>query len=88
MCGEAKNYNRWGSRPARARHLIYRQPISPNVVAEGPGAALASFFEVEILLPVSSSEARPHSATPAGEAASSAARGNNTEGAAPPPADA
>jgi hypothetical protein len=33
-----------------------------NAVAEGPGAALASFFEVEILPPVSPSEARPHSA--------------------------
>jgi hypothetical protein len=59
-----------------------------NVVAEGPGVALASFFEVEILPPVSPSEAGPHSATPAGEAASSAAGGNNAEGAAPPPADA
>jgi hypothetical protein len=47
-----------------------------NAVAEGPGAALASFFEVEILPPVSPSEA-----------ASSAAGGNNTEGAAPPLAD-
>jgi hypothetical protein len=36
-----------------------------NVVAEGPGVALASFFEVEILPPVSPSEAGPHSATPA-----------------------
>jgi hypothetical protein len=59
-----------------------------NAVAEGLGAALASFFEVEILPPVSPSEAGPHSATPASEAASSAAGGNNTEGAAPPPADA
>ena len=59
-----------------------------DAAAEGPGAALASFFEVEILPPVSPSEAGPHSATPAGEAASSAAGGNNTEGAAPPPADA
>jgi hypothetical protein len=59
-----------------------------NAVAEGPGATLASFFEVEILPPVSPSEAGPHSATLAGEAASSAAGGNNTEGAAPPPADA
>jgi hypothetical protein len=55
-----------------------------NVVAEGPGAALASFFEVEILPPVSSSEAGPPSAAPASEAPSSAASGNNTEGAAPP----
>jgi hypothetical protein len=59
-----------------------------NAVAEGPDAALASFFEVEILPPVSPSEAGPHSATPVGEAASSAAGGNNTEGAAPSPADA
>jgi hypothetical protein len=58
-----------------------------NAVAEGQGAALASFFEVEILPPVSPSEARPHFATPASEVASSAAGGNNTEGAAPPPAD-
>jgi hypothetical protein len=59
-----------------------------NAVAEGPGVALASFFEVEILPPVSPSEARPHSATPVGEAASSAAGGNNAEGAAPSPVDA
>jgi hypothetical protein len=59
-----------------------------NAVAEGPGAALASFFEVEILPSVSSSEAGPHSATPASEAASTAAGGNNAEGAASPPADA
>jgi hypothetical protein len=32
-----------------------------NAVAEGPGAALASFFEVEILPPMSPSEAGPHS---------------------------
>jgi hypothetical protein len=48
-----------------------------DAAAEGPGAALASFFEVEILLPMSPSEARPHSAM----------GGNDTEGAAPPPAD-
>jgi hypothetical protein len=48
-----------------------------DAAAEGPGAALASFFEVEILPPVSSSEAGPHSA----------AGGNDAEGAAPPPAD-
>jgi hypothetical protein len=53
-----------------------------NAVAEGPGATLASFFEVEILPPVSPSKAGPHSATPASEAASFDA------GAAPPPADA
>jgi hypothetical protein len=56
-----------------------------NVVAEGPSAALASFFEVEILLPVSPSEAGPYSDTPASE---SAAGGNNAKGAAPHPADA
>jgi hypothetical protein len=33
-----------------------------NAVAKGPGAVLASFFEVEILPPVSPSEAGPHSA--------------------------
>ena len=48
-----------------------------DAAAEGPGATLASFFEVEILPPMSSSEAGPHSAT--GE--------NDAEGAAPPPAD-
>ena len=48
-----------------------------DAAAEGPGAALASFFEVEILPPMSPSEARPHSAM----------GGNDTEGAAPPPAD-
>jgi hypothetical protein len=59
-----------------------------NAVAEGPGVALASFFEVEILPPMSPSEAGPHSTTPASDAASSAAGGNNAEGAAPPSADA
>jgi hypothetical protein len=44
---------------------------------EGPGAVLASFFEVEILPPVSPPEAGPDSA----------AGRNDTEGAAPPPAD-
>jgi hypothetical protein len=48
-----------------------------DAAAEGPGAALASFFEVDVLLPVSPSEAGPHSA----------AGGNDTDGAAPPPAD-
>jgi hypothetical protein len=48
-----------------------------DVATEGLGAALASFFEVEILPPVSPFEARPHSA----------AGGNDTEGAEPPPAD-
>jgi hypothetical protein len=44
---------------------------------EGPSAALASSFEVEILPPVSPSEAGPDSAE----------GGNDTEGAAPPLAD-
>jgi hypothetical protein len=48
-----------------------------DAAAEGPSAALASSFEVEILPPVSPSEARPDSA----------AGGNNADGAAPPPAD-
>jgi hypothetical protein len=48
-----------------------------DAAAEGPGAALASFFEVEVLPPVSPSEAGPDSA----------AGRNNAEGAAPPPAD-
>jgi hypothetical protein len=48
-----------------------------DAAAEGPGAALASFFEVEILLPVSPSKAGPDSA----------AGRNDAEGAAPPPAD-
>jgi hypothetical protein len=48
-----------------------------DAVAEDPGATLASFFEVEILLPVSPSEAGPDSA----------ADGNDAEGAAPSPAD-
>jgi hypothetical protein len=48
-----------------------------DVAAKGPGEALASFFEVEILLPVSPSEAGPDSA----------AGRNDAEGAAPPPAD-
>jgi hypothetical protein len=59
-----------------------------DAVVEGLSAVLASFFEVEILPPMSPSEARPHSATPASEAVSTAAGGNNTEGAASPPADA
>jgi hypothetical protein len=48
-----------------------------DVAVEGPSAVLASSFEVEVLLPVSPSEARPDSAE----------GGNDAEGAAPPPAD-
>jgi hypothetical protein len=48
-----------------------------DAAAEGPGAVLASFFEVEILPLVSPSEAGPDSA----------AGRNDAEGAAPPPAD-
>jgi hypothetical protein len=48
-----------------------------DAAVEGPSAALASSFEVEILPPVSPSEAWPDPAK--GE--------NDTEGAAPPPAD-
>jgi hypothetical protein len=48
-----------------------------DAAAEGPGAALASFFEVEILPPVSPSEAGPDSV----------AGRNDAEGAAPPPTD-
>jgi hypothetical protein len=48
-----------------------------DAAVEGPSAALASSFEVEILPPVSPSEARPDSAE----------GGNDAEGAAPPPAD-
>jgi hypothetical protein len=48
-----------------------------DVAVEGPSAALASSFEVEILPPVSPSEAGPDSAE----------GGNNAEGAAPPLAD-
>jgi hypothetical protein len=48
-----------------------------DAAIEGPSAALASSFEVEILLPVSPSEAGPDSAE----------GGNDAEGAAPPPAD-
>jgi hypothetical protein len=44
---------------------------------EGPSAVLAASFEVEILPPVSPSEAGPDSAE----------GGNDAEGAAPPPAD-
>jgi hypothetical protein len=47
------------------------------VAVDGPSAALASSFEVEILPPVSPSEAGPDSAE----------GGNDAEGAAPPPAD-
>ena len=49
-----------------------------NAVAEGPGATLASFFEVEILPSVSPSEAVPDYAVGR----------NDAEGATPPPADA
>jgi hypothetical protein len=48
-----------------------------DAATEGPGAVLASFFEVEILPPVSPSEAE----------LDSAAGRNDAEGAAPPPAD-
>jgi hypothetical protein len=48
-----------------------------DAAAKGPGAALASFFKVEILPPVSPSEAEPDST----------AGRNDAEGAAPPPAD-
>jgi hypothetical protein len=47
-----------------------------DTAVEGPSAALASSFEVEILPPVSPSEAVPDSAE----------GGNDAEGAAPPPA--
>jgi hypothetical protein len=48
-----------------------------HVAVEGPSTALASSFEVEILPPVSPSEAGPDSAE----------GGNDAEGAAPPPAN-
>jgi hypothetical protein len=48
-----------------------------DAAVEGPSAALASSFEVEILPPVSPSEARPDSTE----------GGNDAEGAAPPPAN-
>jgi hypothetical protein len=48
-----------------------------DTVAEGPGVALASFFEVEVLPPASPSAAE----------LDSAAGRNDAEGAAPPPAD-
>jgi hypothetical protein len=48
-----------------------------DAAVEGPSAALASSFEVEILPPVSPSEAGPDPAE----------GGNDAEGAAPPPAD-
>jgi hypothetical protein len=48
-----------------------------DTVVEGPSAALASSFEVEILPPMSPSEAGPDSAE----------GGNDAEGAATPPAD-
>jgi hypothetical protein len=48
-----------------------------DAVVEGPSATLASSFEVEILPPVSSSEAGPDSAE----------GGKDAEGAAPPPAN-
>jgi hypothetical protein len=48
-----------------------------DAAIEGPSAALASSFKVEILPPVSPSEAGPDSAE----------GGNDTDRAAPPPAD-
>jgi hypothetical protein len=48
-----------------------------DAAVEGPGAVLASFFEVEILPPVLPFEVGPDSATGR----------NDVEGAAPPPAD-
>jgi hypothetical protein len=48
-----------------------------DATIEGPSTVLASSLEVEILPPVSPSEARPDSAE----------GGNDAEGAAPPPAD-
>jgi hypothetical protein len=48
-----------------------------DAAAEGLGAALASFFEVEVLPPVLPSEAGPDSAVGR----------NDVEGVAPPPAD-
>jgi hypothetical protein len=48
-----------------------------DAAVEGPGTTLASSFEVEILPPVSPSEAEPDSAK----------GGNDAEGAAPPLAD-
>jgi hypothetical protein len=48
-----------------------------DAAVEGPSAALASSFEVEILPPVSPSEVGPDSAK----------GGNDVEGVAPPPAD-
>jgi hypothetical protein len=47
------------------------------VAVEGPCAALASSFEVEVLPPMLPSEAVPDSTE----------GGNDAEGAAPPPAD-
>jgi hypothetical protein len=48
-----------------------------DAAVEGPSAVLVSSFEVEVLPPVSPSEAGPDSAE----------GGNDVEGAAPPPAD-
>jgi hypothetical protein len=61
--------NKEGAALAEAQRL--------DAAAEGPGAALSSFFEVQILPLVSPSEAGPDSA----------AGRNDAEGAAPPPAD-
>ena len=48
-----------------------------DVAVEGPSAVLASSFEVEVLPPVSPSEAGPDPTK----------GGNDAEGAAPPPTD-
>ena len=55
-----------------------------DAAVEGPGMALASFFEVEILPPVSPSKAGADLA----EGGDSAEVGDEAEGAAPPPGDA
>jgi hypothetical protein len=53
-----------------------------DAAAEGPGATLASFFEVEICSPASPSEAGPDS-----EGLTRLPRSHDAEGAALPPAD-
>jgi hypothetical protein len=71
-----------GGQPAEATERSSEASARAGTLAESlavraPSAVLASSYEVEILPPMSSSEARPDSAK----------GGNDAEGAAPPPAD-
>jgi hypothetical protein len=67
----------WLSYRAAGRGVRLGRDPEGDPSCDGPSAMLASSFEVEILPPVSPSEARPDSAE----------GGNNAEGAAAPSVD-